>query len=738
MIQLATALLPTVPTMPSAPGAVLSTTSDFALALAQLSASVIAPEAVGAATLAVPSAAIRVDAAASSVRQAPDPASASLVADIGTVPPPAVPTLTVAVASIDRQPLAAAGTILPETVPQIELAASTLPASPVRGAALPTIGPSGQPLRPAPDIAIVVPEQPSSAQPVRLTPASVASEVSPLAAPRMVVATATPSSPVMELETLPVAEQSDRRHEQPVLAQATLVPLSLPTATPVADPEALAAEPKAGERAADQLPMDEPHSELPASQPPIVPVTVVVSPQPVLSALTRSDAPAGEAQPLSAPPVTPAMLPRPAAAPARDEAASPSGGTRVNAEKGEAGASVPKSTLRAAPSSLLPIEPASRPPSVQDGDVAAVNPQPNARVFTQPTTTIVADPAVAGLVPAVAPEPLVGDRPAPVIPVIRPSHPVPTTPPVFAEPMLVAGQRLDLVLPSNSLADRPQEPQIVAAADRVARTLVASQPETALVTPPAPSVAPSSVLAPAGLAPTQPLAASTQIPFPAAWNRPSSEVRRVTVAVTPLRAAQARPIAAPVEQPAAAAFAAQLFAAAAPARTDAVADPLAELSAAFPLAGLTGAAPAPEQVAAAVPAQDVALDFADDSWMTGMIDRIETLRDAGGAQGETRIRLTPDALGGIDVAITRDDAGTLQVQLSTDTPQARAVLAEAAPRLADMAEARGLKLGGSAVDTGAGQPGGERRDSHQPTPARPRPASARADTPSETTDHRIA
>lgn len=125
------------------------------------------------------------------------------------------------------------------------------------------------------------------------------------------------------------------------------------------------------------------------------------------------------------------------------------------------------------------------------------------------------------------------------------------------------------------------------------------------------------------------------------------------------------------------------------------------------------------------------LDLARGEWMTTMIDRIETLRDESGAIGETRLKLAPDALGNVDVSVRRDDAGQYQVRISADTAPARTILAEAAPRLADMAEARGLKLSHAGVDGGAGGNTGftdsNRRDA--PPSAMPprRPASAAND-----------
>jgi Meckel syndrome type 1 protein len=79
-----------------------------------------------------------------------------------------------------------------------------------------------------------------------------------------------------------------------------------------------------------------------------------------------------------------------------------------------------------------------------------------------------------------------------------------------------------------------------------------------------------------------------------------------------------------------------------------------------------------------------------------MIARIETLRDAADA-ADTRIRLIPDALGAIDVALKRD-GDTIHVQFTAEQAQTRALLQEAQPRLAEAAERSGLKLGQTSVE----------------------------------------
>jgi flagellar hook-length control protein FliK len=210
-------------------------------------------------------------------------------------------------------------------------------------------------------------------------------------------------------------------------------------------------------------------------------------------------------------------------------------------------------------------------------------------------------------------------------------------------------------------------------------------------------------------------------------------------------AADATPAATPVSlqpqivqpgtvQPAAQAFARAMFTAERDVR------PRAQVSelAAQPLQAVLGdSAVAPTQSVQATATRDLPLDTRRDEWMGAMIERIEVLRDEGSR--EARVRLAPEGLGAIDVSI-RHDGDAVQVTLSADRDSSRALLAEAAPKLAELADARGLKLGGATVDgSTAGQRDG--RDGRQPQPALPaRPASAdTADESAETSDEtRIA
>ncbi len=139
-------------------------------------------------------------------------------------------------------------------------------------------------------------------------------------------------------------------------------------------------------------------------------------------------------------------------------------------------------------------------------------------------------------------------------------------------------------------------------------------------------------------------------------------------------------------------------------------------------------------VQAAADTAHTALDLTADSGLQRMIDRIETLRDAADA-GDTRVRLIPDALGSIDVAV-RQEGERVHVRFTAEHEATRALIAEAQPRLTELAAARGVRIGDTSVSTGTG--GGGTAPQPRPVPSRA-PASARPDAAIvSTTDHRLA
>lgn len=148
---------------------------------------------------------------------------------------------------------------------------------------------------------------------------------------------------------------------------------------------------------------------------------------------------------------------------------------------------------------------------------------------------------------------------------------------------------------------------------------------------------------------------------------------------------------------------------------------------------LPGAAAA----AAPVRAPEPQIDTGRNDWMQAMIAQITDSQAEGGARA-ARIRLLPDALGAVDIRIVERGDG-MHVELAADTPQARALLADAQPRLHELAEARGLRLAQSSIDAAlSGGPfgqSGQRQPPQEPPSAPPPPrraaarpaASARAD-----------
>ena len=195
----------------------------------------------------------------------------------------------------------------------------------------------------------------------------------------------------------------------------------------------------------------------------------------------------------------------------------------------------------------------------------------------------------------------------------------------------------------------------------------------------------------------------------------------------------------------------QVFAAFEPSRPRAAAntagDPQADLSTLTAQATGTQTVSA---VAAAGQGQDAALDTRHQQWTAQMLDKIEALRDASPLR-ETRISLMPEGMGKVDIAIRQDDAG-LHVQFNTDTQAARQLIADAQPKLAEIAQERGIRLGSTSVEsntpgtnggTGAGTSSqmnqGQRHDGQAQRNQPSAPPSARREVPTSThDDERVA
>lgn len=148
-------------------------------------------------------------------------------------------------------------------------------------------------------------------------------------------------------------------------------------------------------------------------------------------------------------------------------------------------------------------------------------------------------------------------------------------------------------------------------------------------------------------------------------------------------------------------------------------------------------------VAAASGGQQAGIDLTRDPGLHRMIDRIETLRDAANAT-DTRIRLIPDALGPVEISV-RKDGDAVQVRFSAQQEATRQLIADATPRLTELAEARGVRIDRTSVEAGpnhGGQHWGESSRqpawAHQNQPGRPAAAQREEDVVDQSPETRIA
>jgi flagellar hook-length control protein FliK len=155
-----------------------------------------------------------------------------------------------------------------------------------------------------------------------------------------------------------------------------------------------------------------------------------------------------------------------------------------------------------------------------------------------------------------------------------------------------------------------------------------------------------------------------------------------------------------------------------------------------PLLGLVATTLHASATAAIGDASHAALDMRHDDWPQAMIDRIEALRDAADAN-DTRIRLLPDALGKVDVSL-RHDGDAVHVHFAAELPTTQTLLNNAQPRLAELAQTRGLRISQGAVDSDAAGAGQQQRGTLPQSPPSTRPASATTLVADAGTDSRLA
>lgn len=321
------------------------------------------------------------------------------------------------------------------------------------------------------------------------------------------------------------------------------------------------------------------------------------------------------------------------------------------------------------------------------------------------------------------------DKVAPIVAFIA----VPAAPIVVEPASLPARAPRDAASTGGaSLAGTPVSPAVAGALD--ASLTAAAAPGTPLAAPAALVAATPPVTfelidagmpSPAANTPADPTGA-TAPRIEAHTDAPHFNLALATVVVDPTMTVQ----------PARQAFATALAALSVPAKApddDGTDAPQAIPGFAAPTAGTLLQA-AVQQVAAA---NQGALDPRHDRGLHGMIDHIEMLRDDANAR-DTRIRLAPDALGTVDVALRRD-GDALHVRFSSANEATRLVLNDAQPRLAALAEARGVRIAGSSIDSGADRGGNQPQP--QPRTESPRPARTprvAATTDTDTTDQRLA
>lgn len=150
-----------------------------------------------------------------------------------------------------------------------------------------------------------------------------------------------------------------------------------------------------------------------------------------------------------------------------------------------------------------------------------------------------------------------------------------------------------------------------------------------------------------------------------------------------------------------------------------------------------------QQVAATTDVQQGALDTRRQEWLGKMVETIEAMQEATPVK-ETRLALMPEALGKVDVSVRRD-GDRVHVHFATETQAARQILTDAQPRLHELAEQRGVRLGQTSVDSGASQSGanaqsGQRQNENarQQTPLAPASARTRNTATNPNDDERVA
>ncbi len=465
-----------------------------------------------------------------------------------------------------------------------------------------------------------------------------------------------PTSPTLVQPIIPATPEP----ATPDIVKRTIAPRPSPSA---ARPAAFAIAPRGGKAKNDTptTPSDDTADATLADQPALPDQPMIA--QPTLApplAQANPDIPLVASPPPSPPPEAAKMI-------VAENAVVPAGSAIVGAKPSATGAADAKPLVAAEPDLTTSITPAPRQ-------------------SRSATKLAQAERAVPTAIP-VAP-PAVRQNPIALRPVAQPS----ALPVATASPQPAVG-----VVDRSQISPREVTPVALTPATPVITTPVAAPPlqivALAGTVPVAPQI--SSVSPPLGLASEPGSTAQSSLPAPDADTAPIATPRWVaTDATTPVALALAQPTAIQ-PQPGTVASASQVFGAAIQAATKArderdTTDPTAPT--------LAAGAPISAPAIKTAEAQQAPLDMRQERWPHAMIERIEILRDAADAT-DTRIRLVPDALGAISVSM-RKDGDTVHVHFNAEQAATRTLLADAQPRLTELAEARGLKLGQGALGDG--------------------------------------
>ncbi|QQV77018.1 flagellar hook-length control protein FliK [Sphingomonas aliaeris] len=553
-------------------------------------------------------------------------------------------------------------------------------------------------------------------------------------------------------------------------------------AAPPATPRAVGTAPVKQDPAAPAIPAVDPAGpEKPVEPIPVAPGTPVADGTPTLPEAATKPGARDASVAVSANPKV--------AAPAGDRTAPPASPVAVRrgrANQAPAAPTVPDKAVRAQKSPATPMPAAPGVPTIQT-------------LAARQTTKSVPLPASPEVVPA--PEVPVGtlDRPiavAPPLPNSDPASIAATTSPVSAGPVEASPTTTpDIHIPSSNqplpIKASPGAPVIrvdttgATPADRVGKTPVAPDipvvaesaapppirfapvaepiaqqivrdvatnldpvriPVTGAVSSPAAPIGATTapvVTTPVLTTPVVTIPVATEIvgktdlpspAAPAATTAQSASQTQAPVSMTTTAAPTTAPTTAQVALPAGQVFAAAIAAVVQQSRRDdrEPGDPRAAVA----IGATTFDALHANAVAATTDVRQAALDLKQDAGLQGMIDHIEMLRDGADAN-DTRIRLVPDALGAVDVSV-RKDGDRVHVHFAAENRASAQLLSDAQPRLADLAEARGVKLGQTSVDTGTDPNRGQTRQ-QRAEPAQPiRPARATRTDGSAASDSRIA